>query len=142
MKRYVRHAGMLLVFAVTLTGLALGQQFAYRVAATMPSDFYVGEQRFAAGSYIFAVNYGDHEVTIENQNSRHSSVVKATPFDYPATGAVTMGKPTEVQLISTGGRYQLADIRTSEVGVTFPQANASLEAARNGGMVTVIASLR
>lgn len=140
MKRYARYAGMV-VFTLTLTGLALGQQFAYRVVATMPSDFYVGDQNFAAGNYIFAVNYGDHEVTIENQNSRHSSVVKATPFDYPATGAVTMGKPVEVHLIAIGGRYQLADIKTSEVGVTFTQANV-LEAAGNKGIVTVVASLR
>jgi hypothetical protein len=58
MKIHPRHVLLLALLAISLTGISFAQQFAYRVAANVPYDFYAGDQLFSAGNYIFAVNYG------------------------------------------------------------------------------------
>ena len=86
MKHISRNLVVLAVFAVALTGLALAQQFAYRVAASVPYDFNVGDQHFTAGNYLFVVDYGDHAVTIKNQDTGRSSVALASPVVYASPG--------------------------------------------------------
>jgi len=142
MKTHVRYVTMLAIFALTLTGLSVAQQFRYRVAANIPYDFYAGDQLMSAGNYIFAVNYGDNAVTITNQANGHSSVVLASPVQFASPGYDNRDKGTVVELTSVGGKYVLADLETRTNGVTFAQAHANRTTAKNEGTVTIVASLR
>ena len=142
MKKIGRNLAVLAVFAMALSGLALAQQFNYRVAATIPYDFYVGDQLMSAGNYIFAVNYGDRAVTITNQANGHSSVVLASPIQFASPGYDNRNKGTVVELNSVGGTYVLSDLVTRTNGVNFPQGHANRTRAKNEGTVTIVASLR
>ena len=142
MKKIGRNLAVLAVFAMALSGLALAQQFNYRVAATIPYDFYVGDQLMSAGNYIFAVNYGDRAVTITNQANGHHSVVLASPIQFASPGYDNRNKSTVVELNSVGGKYVLSDLETRTNGVSFPQGHANHTMAKNEGTVTIVASLR
>lgn len=142
MKRIARNLVVLAVFAIALSGLALAQQFSYRVAATIPYDFYVGDQLMSAGNYIFAVNYGDRAVTITNQANGHSSVVVASPIEFASPGYDNRNKGTVVELSNVGGKYVLSDLETRTNGVNFPQGHANPTMAKNEGTVTIVAALR
>src|SRR5215469_4241887 len=119
MRTHFRYVMMLAALAISLTGMSFAQQFAYRVATNIPYDFYVGDQLYSAGNYIFAVNYGDRAVTITNQTNGHSSVVLATPIEYASPGYDGRGKGAIVQLVSVGDRYALSDVQTRTNGVKF-----------------------
>ena len=142
MKRIARNLVVLAVFAMALTGLSMAQQFAYRVSANIPYGFYVGDQQLSAGNYIFTVNYGDHAVTMTNQSNGHSSVVLAAPIAYASPGYDNRDKATVVELASVRGQYVLADIKTRSSGVSFAASSSDRKLAENGGIVTIIASLR
>ena len=142
MKKTVRNFVVLVVFAMALSGLALAQQFSYRVAATIPYDFYVGDQLMSAGNYLFAVNYGDRAVTITNQANGHSSVVLASPIEFASPGYDNRNKGTVVELSNMGGKYMLSDLETRTNGVNFPQEKATRTLAKNEGTVTIVATLR
>lgn len=141
MKRLIYTVGMLLL-AMALTGLAQAQQFAYRVAADIPNDFYVGNQQFPAGNYLFSVNYGNHAVTVTNEANQRSFVVLASPVAYASPGYDNRDKSATVELKSVGGRYQLADIKTRAEGVSFSSANTGSTTAENSAPLTIVASLR
>ena len=141
-KRLICTLGMLAVLTMVLTGLAQAQQFAYRVAADIPTDFYVGDQQFPAGSYTFSVNYGNHAVTVTNQANLQSFVVLASPVVYASPGYDNREKDAVVKLKSIGGRYQLADIKTRTAGVTFSSGNTGGTIAENAAPLTVVASRR
>jgi hypothetical protein len=142
MRTHIRHLVLLAVFAISLTELAVAQQFAYRVAANIPYDFYIGDQQYLAGNYLFAVNYGDHAVTITNQTSGHSSVVFASPLEPASPGYDSRDKATFVELVPVGDRYLLSDVQTRTNGVSFPKGSLPRTAATNEGIVTIVASLR
>lgn len=131
MKSWISRMLLLAAFSLAVTGLSFAQEFAYRVTADIPNDFYVGDQHFAAGSYVFAVNCGDHAVTITNQASRRSSVILATSADPAPSGKLTTERNTEVELKSVGGRYQLAEISTPTNAVEFPNAGVALALDRH-----------
>jgi hypothetical protein len=143
MKHISRNLVVLAVFATALTGLAMAQEFAYRVAASMPYEFNIGEQHFAAGNYLFIVNYCDHAVTIQNQATGRTSVALAEPGVYASPGYDMRNSdgPT-VQLDSASGKYVLSAIQTRTEGVTFPVANSNRALAKNEGTVTIAAALR
>ena len=117
MKHISRYLVVLAVFAMALTGVALAQQFAYRIAASVPYDFNIGAQHFAAGNYLFVVNYGDHAVTIHNQATGKSSVALATPIVYASPGYDMRDKGPIVQLDSVSGQYVLSAIQVRDEGV-------------------------
>jgi len=142
MKRIARNLIVLAVFAMVLTGLSMAQQFTYRVTASIPYDFYVGDQLMSAGNYIFAVNYGDRAVTITNQANGHSSLVLASPIEFASSGYDNRNKGTVVELNTVGGKYVLADLETRTNGVSFPQGRGNRTMAKNEGTVTIVASLR
>lgn len=142
MKRIARNLIVLAVFAMVLTGLSMAQQFTYRVTASIPYDFYVGDQLMSAGNYIFAVNYGDRAVTITNQANGHSSLVLASPIEFASSGYDNRNKGTVVELNSVGGKYVLADLETRTNGVSFPQGQGNRTMAKNERTVTIVASLR
>ena len=141
MKRLVCTLGMLVILAMMLTGLSQAQQFAYRVAADIPSDFYVGDQQFPAGNYIFIVNYGNHAVTVTSAASHQGFVVLASPVEYASPGYDNRAKAAVVELKSVAGRYQLADIKARTTGVSFSTGNPAGTFAENPP-ITIVASLR
>jgi len=138
----IRHLVLLAALATSLSGLAVGQQFTYRVAANIPYDFYIGDQQFSAGNYLFAVNYADHAVTITNQTNGHSSVVTASPLELVSPSYYNRDKATFVELVPVGDRYLLSDVQTRTNGVSFPKGSLPRTAATNEGIVTIVASLR
>jgi len=142
MKTRFRYVMMLAAVAILLTGMSSAQQFAYRVASTVPYDFYVGDQLFSAGNYTFAVNYGDRTVTITNQLNGHSSVVLATPVEYASPGYDRRDKGIVVELMSVGDRYVLSDVQTRTNGVSFLKGSYPSTLAKNEGVVTLVASFR
>ena len=146
MKLIARNLVMLVVAAMSLTGLSLAQQFAWRVAANVPDAFYAGAKYCPAGNYLFTANYGDHAVTIKNQDTGRTSVVLGTPETFALTGSAYAERKTFVQLDWVGGQYVLADLQMRTNGVSFPEEipnNVATDAmARDGKTVTVYASLR
>jgi hypothetical protein len=142
MKTRFRYVMMLAAVAILLTGMSSAQQFAYRVASTVPYDFYVGDQLFSAGNYTFALNYGDRTVTITNQLNGHSSVVLATPVEYASPGYDRRDKGIVVELMSVGDRYVLSDVQTRTNGVSFLKGSYPSTLAKNEGVVTLVASFR
>jgi hypothetical protein len=142
MKHTSRYLAVLAILAMALTGVALAQQFAYRVAASVPYDFNIGDQHFAAGNYLFIVNYGDHAVTIRNQATGRSSVALAEPIVYASPGYDMRDKGPMVQLDSVSGQYVLSAIQVRDEGVTFAGASPNRSLARNEGTVTIAAALR
>lgn len=142
MKHISRNLVVLTVFAMALTGLALAQQFAYRVAASVPYDFNVGDQHFTAGNYLFVVNNGDHAVTIKNQDTGRSSVALASPVVYASPGYDMRNSSPIVQLNSVSGNYVLSAIQVRDEGVSFPGAGSNRWLAKNEGTVTILAALR
>jgi hypothetical protein len=136
MKTSVRSLMVLSVFAMALTGLALGQETHYRVVADVPFDFYAGNQHLDAGTYLIAVNYGDHAVTLQNQKTGHSSVLLAMPGDGIGSGGA------EVQFDLIGGSYALADVKTRSTGARFHERETRLASAQPATAVTIAAMLR
>ena len=136
MKRIARNLMVLSVLAVALTGLAVGQQAVYRVVADIPFDFYAGSQHCDAGTYQFAVDYGDHAVTLQNQKTGHRFVLMAMPGDG------TKNAEAEVEFNLVGGGYALTDIATRSTGVHFYERETRLSSARPEGPVTIAAMLR
>jgi hypothetical protein len=142
MRHYLRRSGMLAILALILSGFSLAQEFAYRVAANIPVDFYVGDQHMAAGNYLFAINYENHAVTIENQSTGEHSVVLASPVTLASPGYTRRDKATTVQLDSVNGKYVLADVITRTNDVTFLEAHANGGLASSEDNLTIVASLR
>jgi hypothetical protein len=142
MKSHFRHVVIVAVIASALTGMSLAQQFAYRVATNIPYDFYVGEQLYSAGDYVFTVNYGDRAVTITNQANGHSSVVLASPIEFASPGYDNRNKGAVVELVPVGDRYVLSDLKTRTNGVAFPQEASTRTMAKSEGVITLVASLR
>jgi hypothetical protein len=142
MKAHVRYLMMLALIAISLTGVSLAQQFAYRVVTNIPYDFYVGDQPFSAGDYTFAVNYGDRAVTITSQANGHSSVVLTSPIEFASPGYDNRNKGAVVELVSVGNRYVLSDLQTRTNGVSFTTGTYPRTAANNERTVTIAAALR
>ena len=94
MKRLICTLGMLAVLAMVLTGLAQAQQFAYRVAADVPTDFYVGGQQFpglhpATGAGRSTMG-SDQPVALTSQrklapNRRAALATRPSRFERPTT---------------------------------------------------------
>ena len=142
MKAHVGHLMMLALIAFCLTGISWAQQFSYRVVTSIPYDFYVGNQQFSAGNYLFDVNYGDNAVTITNQANGHRSVVLASPIQFASPGYDNRNKSAFVDLVSVNGRYVLSDLETHTNGVTFPKGTYARTVAEKGSTVTIAAALR
>ncbi len=136
MMKTVRIFAVLAVFTMALTGLSLAQQPNCRLVVNIPFDFNVGNQHFAAGPYIFAVDYGDPVVTVRNTATGQT----ATAFsirgdDDPA------GNPAAVfDVIS--GQHTLADLKAPGHAVSFAEPKTAVGVAKNSDTITIVASLR
>jgi hypothetical protein len=136
MRRISRTVVTLGVFTLALAGASLAQEFAYRVIAKVPFDFYAGTQYLPAGPYEFAVNYENHVVTMRNLETGHSSLLVSLPADCNVLGN------TVVAFESIAGKYLLWDVQTPSAGVAFPEPRERFVSALKAETLTVAAVLK
>ena len=132
----VRIFAVLAVFTMALTGLSLAQQPTCRLVGDIPFDFNVGNQHFAAGRYMFAVDYGDPVVTVHNTETGQTEMVFSIRADDDQAG-----NPVAVFDI-IGGQHNLADLKAPGHAVSFAELNTAVGMAKNKGTITIVASLR
>lgn len=136
MMKTVRIFAVLAVFTMALTGLSLAQQPNCRLVADIPFDFNVGKQHFAAGRYVFAVDYGDPVVTVRNTATGQTAMAFSIRGDDDQAG-----NPVAVFDV-IGGQHNLADLKAPGHVVSFAQLKTDVGMAKNKGTITIVASLR
>lgn len=137
MMKTVRIFAVLAVFTMALTGLSLAQQPNCRLVADIPFDFNVGNQHFAAGRYMFAVDYGDPVVTVRNTATVQTSMAFSIRVDDEQAG-----NPVAVFDV-IGGQHTLADLKAPDGhAVSFAEPKTAVGMAKNKGTITIVASLR
>jgi len=134
MKQSVRNFVALSIFAMALTGLSLGQDGNYCVAANIPFDFYAGDQQLPAGTYLFNVSYETHLVSMRNHDTGRTYMVLAAPADGKVFGEAV------VEFDVIGGSYMLADLKTDSAGVNFTESKRGA-AQRHGSAVAALRSV-
>ena len=136
MQTTVRNFVVLVVFAMALTGLSLAQSPGYRVTANIPFDFNVGNHHLPAGTYLFEVGYGSPAVTLRNTSTGFAEMILAGAGDSEAAGS-----PVLVFDV-IGENHLLADLKTVDAGVKFPEQKTLRASAKNRGTVAIVAALR
>ena len=136
MMKTVRIFAVLAVFTMALTGLSLAQQPNYRLVADIPFDFNVGKQHFAAGRYMFAVDYGDPVVTVRNTATGQTAMAFSIRRDDDQAGN------PEAVFDVIGGQHNLADLKAPGHDVGFAELKTAVGMAKNNGTITIVASLR
>jgi hypothetical protein len=136
MMKTVRIFAVLAVFTMALTGLSLAQQPNCRLVADIPFDFDVGNQHFAAGPYMFAIDYDDPVVTVRNTATGQTAMALSIPGDDEQAG-----NPVAVFDV-IGGQHTLADLKAPGRAVGFAEPKTGVGMAKNKGTITIVASLR
>jgi hypothetical protein len=136
MQKTVRNFVVLVVFAMALTGLSLAQNPNYRLVANIPFDFNVGNQHLPAGPYLFVVDYDSPVVTVRNTTTGQAEILLTIKGESEGTG-----NPLVVFDV-IGGTHLLADLKTANRGVNFPESKAQVALAKRGRSVAIVASLR
>jgi hypothetical protein len=136
MMKTVRILAVLAVFTMALTGLSLAQQPNCRLVADIPFDFNVGNQHFAAGQYLFVVDYGDPVVRLRNTATGQSALAFSIRGDDEEGG-----NPVAVFDV-IGGEHALADLKAAGHAVSFPESKVASGMAKNKRTVAIVASLR
>ena len=136
MIKTVRIFAVLAVFTMALTGLSLAQQPNCRLVADIPFDFNVGNQHFAAGQYMFAVDYDDPLVKVRNTATGQTSMAFSIRGDDKQAG-----NPVAVFDV-IGGQHTLADLKAPGHAVSFAEPKTEVGMAKNKGTITIVASLR
>jgi hypothetical protein len=135
MMKTVRIFAVLAVFTMALTGLSLAQQPNCRLVADIPFDFNVGHQHFAAGRYMFAVDYGDPVVTVRNIATGQTAMAFSIRGDDDKAGP-------EAVFDVIGGQHILADLKAPGHAVSFAELKTAVGMAKNKGTIAIVASLR
>lgn len=136
MMKTVRIFAVLAVFTMALTGLTLAQQPNCRLVADIPFDFNVGNQQFAAGQYMFVVDYGDPVVRLRNTATGQTAMAFSIRGDDEQAG-------NSVALFDVvGAEHTLADLKAAGHAVSFPESKVAAGIAKNKGTVAIVASLR
>ena len=136
MKKTVRIFVVLAVLAMALTGLSLAQNPNYRLVANIPFDFNVGNQHLPAGPYLFVVDYDSPVVTVRNTSTGQAEMLLTIRGEGEGTGNPVV----EFDVIA--GTHRLADLKTANRGVNFPESKEQVALARRGGSVAIVATLR
>jgi len=136
MKKTVCSFAVLAVFAMVLTGLSPAQDDTYRVAASIPFDFYAGDIKVPAGNYQFDVTYGSHSVTLRNHDTGQSYFVLAEPAD----GDKFVAAVLDFDVVA--GTYVLADVKTESTGVAFHESKPAIASTQHHRSLAVVAQLR
>ena len=136
MKNTARNLVVLVVIAMALTGLSLAQDLTYRVKANIPFDFNADGQQLPAGAYQFEISYGSHTVLLRNLDNGRGYAFLAVPDD----GDGALGALVEFDVY--GSNHVLANLKTSNAGVDFPEQKSELTSAWKATTVDIVASLR
>jgi hypothetical protein len=136
MQTTVRNLVVLVVFAMALTGLSLAQDSTYRVTANVPFDFNVGDQHLPAGEYLFEVEPGSPVVTVRSTTTGRAEMILAIAGDGERNGNPVL----EFDVI--GENHLLAELKTADAGVNFPEKKTLLASAKRKESVAIVASLR
>jgi len=136
MKKTVCSFAVLAVFAMVLTGLSPAQDDTYRVAASIPFDFYAGDTKIPAGNYLFNVTYGNHSVTLRNHDTGKTYIFLAEPAD----GDKFVSAVLDFDVIA--GTYVLADVKTESTGVAFHETKPAIASDQHHRSVAIVAELR
>ena len=136
MKNIARNLVVLVVIATALSALALAQDMTYRVKANIPFDFNADGQQLPAGNYSFEVSYGSHVATLRNLDTGRGYDFLAIPDD----GDGARGAMVEFDVY--GSNHVLANLKTSDAGVDFPEQKSELASAWKATKIDIVASLR
>lgn len=136
MKKTVCSFAVLAVLAMVLTGLSPAQDDTYRVAASIPFNFYAGDIQIPAGNYLFNVSYDTHTVTMRNQGTGQTYIVLAEPAD----GDKLVEAVLDFDVIA--GHHLLADVKTASTGVAFRESKPAVASAQGRSSVAIVAALR
>ena len=136
MKKTVCSFAVLAVFAMVLTGLSPAQDDTYRVAASIPFDFYAGDIKVPAGNYLFNVSYSNHCVTLRNHDTGKAYIFLAEPAD----GDRRVAAVIDFDVIAD--HYLLADLKTASTGVAFHETKPAIASDQHHRSVAIVAELR
>jgi len=136
MKKTVCSFAVLAVFAMVLTGLSPAQDDTYRVAASIPFDFYAGDIKVPAGNYLFNVSYSNHCVTLRNHDTGKAYIFLAEPAD----GDRRVAAVIDFDVIAD--HYLLHDVKTADSGVAFRESKPAMASAQRRGSIAIVAALR
>lgn len=136
MMKTVRIFAVLAVFTMALTGLSLAQQPSCRLVADIPFDFNVGNQHFAAGQYMFVVDYGDPAVRLRNIATGQTAMTFSIRGDDDQAG-----NPVAVFDVFAGA-HTLADLKAPGHAVSFLEPKVAAGMAKNKATVAIVATLR
>ena len=131
------------LFAVAVTGLALVcfsptiVQAQWRMTAHMPFDFYVGQQKMPAGSYVISRPRNDL-VQLEDSN-KHGTIALSNGIDNkvpPADGKLVFHR--------YGDTYFLSEVRWmgTNIGRQLMTSKLELRIARNVALEKIVATTK
>ena len=139
MKKSLCKVIALALFTMALGGAALAQDYAHKVRADIPFNFYAGTKLMPAGSYTFATNLLNHSVEIGQGATRSDSFLQGAPSDGSKNGLAVLAFRT-----NGAGTYALQKVQGEDFGVGFnvDKVLSHLAADRPAGTTqTVIAQL-
>jgi hypothetical protein len=114
MKNNVCKAVALALFTVALGGAALAQDYAHKVRATIPFEFYAGDKLMPAGNYTFATNVASHSVEIGQSAKGSESFLQGSHNDASKNGLAVLTFRT-----NGAGTYALQKVQGEDFGVSF-----------------------
>lgn len=80
--------------------------------ATIPFDFYVGDQKLPAGTYTLELDLQSDRVLLRDASCRHAIYLTGIPTDR------TMDKP-ELLFVHSGDSYVFRELKGEFEGITF-----------------------
>ena len=113
MKENYRRLAVLALFVLALNAATLAQDFGPRVRAQIPFSFYAGAKVLPAGSYTFAINRQNHEVTIFQDNKGIGAFL-GSPHDGSSNGLSLLTFRTNGE-----GPYVLQTLQGPDYGLSF-----------------------
>jgi len=136
MKRIARNLVVVLVFVLVLTALSIAQDDTYHVYVNVPFDFYAADHQLPAGTYLITVSYESRAVILRNQETGRSLALLGVPGDGENSGQAV------VEFDVVGDNHWLADLKTSDAGVSFASKARAFTSAKLKGSVAIVAALR
>jgi hypothetical protein len=104
----------LALFTMALGGAALAQDYAHKVRANIPFNFYAGNKLMPAGNYTFATNLSNHSVEIGQSATSSESFLQGSPYDGLKNGLALLTFRT-----NGNGVYALQKVQGLDFGVSF-----------------------
>ena len=136
MKRIARSFLVVLVSVLALTTLSIAQDDTYHLYVNVPFDFNAADHQLPAGTYLITVNYESRAVILRNKETGRSFALLGVPGDGENSGQAV------VEFDVVGDNHFLADLKTSDAGVSFSSRARSATSAKLDGSVAIVATLR